>query len=288
MFKEFETSSILIHVAFHYVEERLPFLERLLRTFCTYRFDAVHVVVDTNWEGLVKRLDQERYKKIFLTLSLHKDLKDPYLLTWAHRAGMEKKINNYDYFMYVEDDIEVPYNVIERWRKDSIVLAPKGYMRGFLRKETDGKAEYAADQKDVMTYKNIVLVSGEPYLHPLNPYQGFWIYSKTQMMRFMESNCWRDGNKPEWGIRERAAAGMIWIDRNTHTVLVPLDAGYKICREASVRHLPNNYVYDKSTKLGKIPVGSLIRLNRYSVAWLKIKSLFQKYGSFRLVTGELV
>ena len=48
---------------------------------------------------------------------------------------MFKQINDYDSFMYVEDDILVPKQTIEYWMKYSAQMVQNEYNLGFVRIE---------------------------------------------------------------------------------------------------------------------------------------------------------
>ena len=127
---------LLIHVAFHYVPARVGFLQRLLRSYGTYRFSHVDVVVDTNCaEGFeaVAAIQREMQAEQRLTIGsrVHDDLANPLLLTWAHRDAMRDQLERYEFFMYTEDDILVPWEALVAWQRDTTILDSKGFLRGF-------------------------------------------------------------------------------------------------------------------------------------------------------------
>ena len=84
---------------------------------------------------------------------------------------------------------------------------------------------------------------------------GIGIYSKKQLEKFIESKCWEDGNC-DWEVRERASAGMIWNNKESHILVVPI-ANRKIPEYVFVKHLPNNYANDENNKHGKLNIDDL-------------------------------
>lgn len=275
MFKPFDSSRLRVHVAFHYMEDRIKYLKAILNEIEHYHFNIIDVVIDTNSDA--KRIINDHFNKIDLKYAVHKNLKHPFLLTWQHRISMANVIDNYDYFMYLEDDIRVPYEALQKWIIDSEHLYQNGYLRGFLRVEINSENRLVCtDQVRKASLKDIVYIGNREYYYPENPYQAFWIYSRLQMKEFIKSPTWHDGNHKEWDIRERAAAGMTWRNPTKHATVIPLDEDCHIPQDVIVWHLPNNYAHDKSSPHGKIPVSDLIRIGRYNRPLLRIKNKIRR------------
>jgi len=260
MFPPFKDSRLLVHIAFHFVEKRLSYLEKVLATLNSYDFSEVSIVVDTNTEETkVLLMIPVLQSHVSLDFSIHSNLEDPYLLTWTHRRQMETLLNRFDYFMYLEDDIVVSFPALKRWRIESSWLYPKNHFRGFLRVERDADNGFVCtDQVKFPSKRHYFSLKKQMFLRPPNPYQGFWIYDCGQMNTFVTSNAWNNGNIKGWGIRERAAAGMTWIDKRRMKTLIPLSSGYRVPREALVEHIANNYDNDLESQFGKIGVNELV------------------------------
>ena len=256
MFPRFSESRLLVHIAFHYVAERLTYIEQVLRMIDGYEFASIDVVIDTNTPEF--ELDALRFQPrepVSITRSVHEQLDHPFRLTWQHRVAMEKAIGDYDYFMYIEDDILVPFEALCRWREDSSKLDPLGYLRGFVRYEkNEAGTLVVTDQTRPARLWNFVSVGREVYYHPRNPYHGFWVCGLGQMRRFMENLAWRDGNHAGWAVRERAAAGMTWANPRRHRTLIPVEVDGTVPSEVLVHHIPNNYALDPANRRGTIPV----------------------------------
>lgn len=280
MFPEFSSSKILIHISFHYNESNFPYLRTVLNSINNYSFEMVDVVIDTNGKANANKLTQLGDNFNFnLLIYGHENLAHPFELTWTHRRHVSEEINNYQYFMYLEDDIEVTLDALECWRTDSEILYINRFLRGFLRTEVNSSNEpTCCDQFERAKRHNAYFRFGRPFLYPDNPYQAFWIYSKIQMLDFVQSPSWIDGNQPDWGIRERAAAGMSWREGNRHNVLIPLDSELKVPTNTQVRHLSNRFANKINTKLGKLPVTKLTSPRVVFWFYLQVSKIRQALG----------
>ncbi|MBL4585297.1 MAG: hypothetical protein JKX83_11865 [Pseudomonadales bacterium] len=280
-FPSLEKYSLLVHIAFHFVRDRIQYLTQVLNATYQYPFRHIEIVIDTNTDELDLASLPKASEHITIRLEIHREMDHPFLLTWQHRPQMLAQLDQHDYFMYIEDDIVVSSNGIKRWHEDSIDLYFQGYIRGFIRTEiTRDGTRVSTDQYRKTRLKNIRSINGKPYYLPQNPYQGFWIYSKEQMGDFINSSCWKDGNC-DWSIRERASAGMTWItpaprknNSNSHGFVIPLNNQLKLDENVLVDHAPNNYALDEDSKFGVIPVKHLTQLNYFDQLRYRLRRNF--------------
>jgi hypothetical protein len=257
MFPDFDSAKLLIHIAFHYSPGREQYLHQILSEIAIYGFQKIDVTIDTN-DSATEDLSLDSYSPLAINIAVHDRLDDPFMLTWQHRQPMADRLDDYDYFMYVEDDILVPFRALQGWLADSRRLHNSNYRRGFLRTElTADNTLVSTDQRYKSTAAHFCLVAGRMWFYPENPYHAFWFYSRAQMDTFIESASWRDGNREDWGIRERAAAGMIWLDSDRHHSLVPVTGFGRVRDDALVAHLPNNYALDLEDEYGSQAVADL-------------------------------
>lgn len=276
IFPVFSESALLIHIAFHYVPDRFVYLHDVLAEIDSYSFKKIDVFIDTNDDRLISDISKLDFPGITkLEVLLHNDLEHPYLLTWTHRKNIESLRDKYDYFMYLEDDIAVSYDALQKWRDDSIFLDKYGSIRGFIRTEvTPGNEIVCTDYKKPVRCKDLIEINGGKFIRPDNPYQGFWVYSKKQLDEFYSSKCWADGNC-DWDVRERASAGMIWkSDKhgNDHCLLIPL-IDKNIPDYVYVSHLPNNYALNIKEKHGSLRVTNIVPKNILFRLCLRIREL---------------
>ena len=261
MFPEFTCSRILIHVAFHFVEKRLQYLESVIKEFGTYAFSNMTVVIDTNTAETIPYIEKISsgfgYKP---EVHVHEELEHPFDLTWVHRSNMESRLQDYDYFMYLEDDILIPYACLERWREDSQKIHNRGYIRSFLRVDrTEDGTLVSTDHKRRIRHYSIIRIDDVDYVQPWNPYHACWIYDSLQMEEFLGHPFWQQGDCP-WKLkREKAAYGMIWSDshQHRHRALIPISATRQPLKESLIYHVPNTYALDPKTRYGNIPVNKL-------------------------------
>lgn len=262
-FPEFNISTILIHIAFHYNRDRLKYLDEVITTIGTYDFSKVQVVIDTNSNNLDAWMSALNLcKHVSIRMEVHDNLADPLSLTWQHRDNISNQKNNFEYFMYLEDDISVSYAALKHWRQDSKLLSRHNKIRGFIRTELNSdNIMMSTDYPKKVRCKEVLKIAGQVFIKPKNPYQGFWVYEKAQLMKFITSPCWSDGNHSDWGIRERASAGMIWNARK-HNLLVPIN-DYTIPEYVLVKHLPNNYALSDDPNISLLPIDKLLMVNKY-------------------------
>ena len=138
---------ILVCICHHYSEERLEYLNKVIKNCLSYPMD-VKIIVDTN--RIVHSVNNS------VELRVHNDLSHPYNLTWKHRLSMLDNIDNYDYFMYLEDDMLVPFDNFFEYIKNFDLLYPINCVPSFIRIEENNGKEYVTD---VIEEQNNVLVS---------------------------------------------------------------------------------------------------------------------------------
>jgi|GEM_PF-1390147 len=250
----------LVHIPFHYSLPREKYLLQILENFQSYQLKTINVVIDTNTEESKERLSKFIEQLSFnVEIHCHKNLLDPFDLTWTHRQQILEQKDNYDLFMYSEDDILIPWTHFEDWLIDNEQIYNKGYIRGFVRVEEskDGKL-YLTDFETSMFNTVIFKIGKKYYFQPKYPYYACWVYNQKQLHDFIQSPAWIDGNC-QGNIRERAAVGMMWKINGHHDIVLPINVDKTIDTKALIYHLPNNYQNNPDEPLGKIPVDNLIR-----------------------------
>lgn len=136
---------------------------------------------------------------------IYHDLKNihPYYLTWKCRKLLEQQKKHYDIFMYIEDDILVPYKAIKYWLKYNKKLIKMNYNLGFVRIEIENNIEYVTDITKKL--KNIIKLDNDNYcVNNNNPYCAFWIYNKNEFNNFVNSKFYKINNILGYKTREKA------------------------------------------------------------------------------------
>ncbi len=239
---------ISVHIAFHYNPERIVYLSKVINNVKGYVFDRTAIFVHTNQEA-----GKDHIGKLFPEVEciVHGQLSDPFRLTWVCRDVMETQLDEFDYFMYLEDDILVPSQAIHKWCSDMNLISQTGYLRGFVRIEftPEGQLRLTDFTKRITAKK--IRIGKELFFNSPKPYNAFWIYTKEQMLEFIKTPSWTDEGRCPWDVRERAAAGMLFEDipeNSLSKTLIPLSGETKIDPDAFVYHLPNNYAVENCDK----------------------------------------
>ena len=250
--------TLLVHITFHYSLSREQYLLKVLDNFKLYQLKSLKVIIDTNVNTTKERLSTIIKNLPFsVEIHCHENLSHPFNLAWTHRPHMLKQINNYDIFLYLEDDILIPWDNFKSWLEENNDIDRHGYLRGFLRVETaENGTIYSVDCKQATKDPIIFRIGKKYYFQPQYPYHACWLYNKKQMRDFVKSQAWIDGNC-QWGIRERAAFGNMWQTPSYHRTVLPIEPDGTIDKNALNYHLSNNYYNDPDVPLAKISIDNL-------------------------------
>lgn len=237
-----------VHITFHFVKDRIKFLNLIIAECGIYPGTVdifIHANAEFSRELLVEHINGK------LNIVIH-DMtgQDPFLLSWKCRGLMQSLKNEYDVFMYLEDDILVPRAAIDYWLEYAPMAASKNYNLGFVRTEISrraGGAECITDFPKVRLPRAYVRIQGADFVfNRVNPYCAFWIYDKDTFARWTESPLYKPQNIKEFNIREKSATGLHgpltrWFDG---TVIPVVEGGSKLHPGCKVRHLGNNYTHN--------------------------------------------
>jgi hypothetical protein len=248
--------SLLVHVAFHFAPHRWQYLERVLAGLAEFEIDRVLVVVDCNTNDVSDRLAALLLAgHCNVRVDVHPDLSHPFDLTWAHRGHMASALESFDYFMYLEDDIYVPWQTFDAWLRRSESVCNRGFIHGFLRVEFDLAGHpVSSDWRRSAKRPPAIEIDGVKYIRPEWFYQACWVYSRRTMRRFVRSDAWTRGIHPWSSVtrghrhsggvnyaREFSAFGMACAAPGRPRILLPVNDSGQIPSDAWVYHLPNNY-----------------------------------------------
>lgn len=224
---------LLVCIAYHHTPERMQYLKSVLMNFIEHYKLHIDIIIDTN-EG------SEAISPVpNIGIIVHTHLEHPFHLTSMHRQHIKNNIDRYDYFMYVEDDILVPYESFLNYIENFAILWPK-YVPGFVRiEEADGQ-QYVSD---VVKPQELIIINkgGKQFTHLKYPgdYHGFWIMPEKELKESMTADFTKlsDGREfnamyPSWGLQKPA--------------LVEIDNG-AVSTKCYSYHLPNNYAQSKDS-----------------------------------------
>ena len=254
---------LYITIAAHYVESRLPFLERVLKSVAAIPTQHTKVIIHTND---LSEAEADKIRATYANTGLDatiervRNLTHPYFLTWAHKAHMPEFLKtDYTHFAYLEDDMEITQKTMDYWARTRKLFLTNGLNfipaihrveYGFWGKpfSVDCTHTTPLDVGPKMTVENKTFVGLD------EPYQGMFIMDRELVEEHIKSNSFRyETANPKFEIRERANLGNLFENVPPgfqHRALVPVD-NFSDCW---VHHNANNYVKTRYSPFGKLPV----------------------------------
>ena len=228
---------LLICIAFHYIPERIKYVESLIKRFSAYPLD-VTIIVDCN----------EHIKIEGAHVSVHNRLEHPYYLTWMHRKHIKNNVDNYDWFMYVEDDMDIPWENFQTYMENFSLLWPV-YIPSFVRiEEFEGK-QFITDMTERQSKVSINIKEKE-FLSLNSPYHAFWIMPQKELKETLTKDFVRMTT-----YREMAASYPMWELQKKPMVMIENGQISPLCYSY---HLTNNYAEFPSTPFAKIEINKLL------------------------------
>jgi hypothetical protein len=136
---------ITIHISFFFIENRIIYINNIINETNKYEY-TTDIFIHTNNKDLHEGFFTP-YTNGYIKIIKHDLSKEnPFYLTWKCRDLLKKQKDDYDIFMYIEDDILVPYNAIKYWLEYNEKLIEYGYNLGFVRIEINkDNIEYITD-----------------------------------------------------------------------------------------------------------------------------------------------
>lgn len=263
---------LAIAVTFHYVEDRIKYLEKISSQFHLLA-NEVLVYIFTNENDADKTLKimnaVKQDRELAVEIHTPTYLGHPYLLTWSHLHTFRESFNadeSITHFMYLEDDIFITEKNIEYWLKSREELKSSKVIPSFLRYEKKGGSEvlYSTDVMARSVFDKLPRIKEAESYYYVNlpyPYQGMYLLDRQLMHEHLTGPSSIPEKSP-WNIREKAAAGLTFIKIPKGCVsrnFIGYDFENKcIDPNSLIHHLPNNYVDNLGTPLGKIKVSELI------------------------------
>jgi hypothetical protein len=237
------------HICFFYVEDRIQYLNKILQETDNYKYPT-DIFIHTNQLFTNDKLVD--YKNGSLNIIWH-DLSNthPFRLPSLTRGLLKEQCNDYDVFIYTEDDILIPKHTIEYWLNHKDIVVRNKYNLGFVRIEIDDKGdEYTTDichSPDMTNLgyltKKIELESQTYILNDKNPYCAFWIYDKQEFNNFVNSKYYDINNVSGYDIRAVVAIGLHGVETDWYNgTVIPIKED-RLTYECKVYHMPNNYVH---------------------------------------------
>jgi hypothetical protein len=247
------------HISFYFLDSRIIYINKIIDETNTYEY-TTDIFIHTNNINLEKNAFHN-YTNGCINIIYH-DLSDthPFYLTWKCRYLLQQQQNDYDIFMYIEDDILVPQKSIKYWIEYNEKLIELNYNLGFLRIEVENNIEYLTDLLGDK-FDTIINIDNKPYcVNNKNPYCAFWIYNKNEFNKFVNSKYYDINNILHYGIRESSAIGLHGLYTHWYrNTLIPV-INNKLIEECKIYHMPNNYVNDSTTQFATVKFDEALEL----------------------------
>lgn len=233
--------SLLVCIPFHNSDhnrsERLGYLTKIIDVLTKEYEEEVTIVVDTN---------SDKELNFNAEIQVHPNLEHPFHLTWMHRQHFKDNIDRYDVFMYLEDDMYLPYKNYLNYLENFKILFPK-YIPSFVRIETKRENGISTEYVTDITVKQqlkTVEIGGKQFTNLQQPYHGFWIMPQDALKKTLREDFVRLHTS-----RETAASYPMWELHKTP--MIETEDG-QISDKCYSYHLSNNYANAKESPFAKI------------------------------------
>jgi hypothetical protein len=267
---------IIAIVTFFFKYERLSILKNTLKSLANIDSNiSIFITTNTSDINLLNLINE--LTNININIVSFVDLINPWYLTWAHKQIMREKISDFDYFLYLEDDIEVRSENFEYWIENRKLLSPLGFYPSFVRVEFSNYLQKWVSTDNIkhisISYAPRINIhnSTKQYINLSNPYQGMFLYDKELMEEHLSSTTSEvnitvglNSDLPQWGggVAEYANIALDYtnvpsgfISRN----IVRFYEKFKILDPNSfIHHLTNSYANNPKEQFGKIPLETLL------------------------------
>jgi hypothetical protein len=248
------------HISFFYIPKRIIYINKIIDETNNYEC-TTDIFIHTNNKFLKENMINT-YTNGCIKIVYH-DLAsiNPFYLTWKCRELLRQQQHEYDIFIYIEDDILVPYKAIKYWLEYNTKLIEMNYNVGFVRIEVENNIEYITDLYGEHIDTTIILSNEKYCVNNKNPYCAFWIYNKNEFNKFVNSKYYDIYNILGYEIREQSAIGLHGTQTKWYkNTLIPI-INNKLIEECKIYHMPNNYVNDKNTPFATIRFNEALKLN---------------------------
>ena len=121
------------HICFFYTEQtasRFEYVNKIILETNKYVYQT-DIFIHTNVEWSKDLLSA--YNNGNITVIVHGlSNENPFYLSWKCRPVLLTQVDDYDIFMYIEDDMLVPTESINYWLKYKDMLLEQNYNLGFI------------------------------------------------------------------------------------------------------------------------------------------------------------
>ena len=234
---------ICVHITFFVkYEKKIDFnkLNKVIKNYLSLS-KKTHIFIHTNI-NIKKKLKFVN----FITHNLKNE--DPHKLSWKCRALMEKQKDQFDYYIYSEDDILFNKRNFKAWLNYKDLCIDNKFNLGFLRTEKSKKKKILWSIDQPKNLDESIIIDKNVFVVLKNPYCAMWIYDKKEFNNFIKSEFWHlddwSGDNPytELKTREKSAIGWHGLNMKRYKASIIPIKNFKIVEGFYIQHLDNKYI----------------------------------------------
>lgn len=252
---------LYVNLVFHYVEERLPQLNKVINDILAITTEETKIVLLSN-----KKFDCP------VQVDVIENLDRPKHLTWQHKRYMwPAMLQGYTHYAYIEGDINFTQKNMDYWLKNTKLFKENNlnFIPAMFRIEYNNKKQvFSSDVTDYYYHlghnpayiEKEIVIGGKRFASLLQPYQGMFIMDREMVEEHINSDYFRLGELHGYLIMESANLGNMYVnvpEGFQHRALVPID-NMEEFSQSWVHHISNNLHPDPENAHGKVPVDILL------------------------------
>ena len=240
---------LYVNICFHYVEERLKYLDEVIASVNEIPTDETIIIVNSN-----ELFECEAVVNVAL------NLKNPFHLTWEHKKYMQEFLKtDYTHYVYLEDDMKLTTTSLEYWLQTKKLFKNNNlnFIPAIHRIEYKDGVEVSLDTTRKPGACNGIILGDQKFVFLPEPYQGMFIMDREDVVEHLISQYANIGQYHNYGIRESANIGNMYVNvpqGYSHRAVVPVN-NFEQCW---VHHVANNYADNPNTPHAKIPAKDLL------------------------------
>ena len=225
----------------NYGNSQLEHLNRVVEEFQRFKKHQVDLVVDTTVEV--------PYPHRMYPASVGAGL------TFVCRDDMAASVDDYDLFIYNENDMLITEDNIDAFLEHSGELFD-GFVSGFLRYENDPIKGKILTDLNVFWGKQMGRAVSEQDFVPHNVHQGCWVLLRKDLKKVIASKQFL--NSPRKNLEDGASDPYSWCGL---TKVMPRNV--TACERLLIHHLPDKYIHRPEWKTGGITLQQLLESHTY-------------------------
>lgn len=288
-------SRVEAHIVSHYRSDRAEQLSVVLEAILGWKNCIIRAVISSNTRTYETSGFLQPFAERFaaagheLVLNVVEGLANPRLLTWEHKKfiapWLESASPGEDFFMYIEDDIEVTNKNLMYFIRTNRILKKHNLIPGFLRYEVkDGETRLVdITQTEYWERDRSLRIDGRLYHACINPYWAGFILDRDLAKEYVASRSYNlaDSEFVPWNVQERAAMGLTFEQpqpRLKTRLVVPVVDGQPD-PDCLVWHCSNSYSAEDHPVVARLtPEKAFARENLPHFAARKLRALAKRAG----------